>query len=92
MPQFSGKYIRAMAKSRDLLSFLQAFEAKLIEEKGEISPESDEAKLLEWAYNHAAQLNPILNNQRNELLNNSKAALMDQRKMILTNTRICFGN
>ena len=54
------------------MDFLQEFEAKLIEEKGEISPDSDEAKLLEWAYNHAAQLNPILNDQRNELLKQFK--------------------
>jgi len=59
-------------KSRDLLDFLQEFEAKLIEEKGEISPDSDEAKLLEWAYNHVAQLNPIMNDQRNELLKQFK--------------------
>lgn len=59
-------------KSRDLLNFLQEFEAKLIEEKGELSPDSDEARLLEWAYSHAAQLNPILNDQRNELLKQFK--------------------
>jgi hypothetical protein len=35
--------------ARDLLDFLQEFEAKLIEEKGEISPDSDEAQLIEWA-------------------------------------------
>lgn len=60
-------------KSRDLLDFLQEFETKLIEEKGdEIPPDSDEAQLIEWAYNHAAQLNPILNNQTNELLKQFK--------------------
>ena len=59
-------------KSRDLLDFLQAFEAELIEEKGEILSDSDEAKLLEWAYDHAAQINPILNDRTNELLNQFK--------------------
>lgn len=59
-------------KSRDLLDFLQEYETKLIEEKGEISPESDEAQLIKWAYNHAAQINPILNNQTNELMKQFK--------------------
>lgn len=34
-------------KSRDLLDFLQEYETKLIEEKGEISSDSDEAQLIE---------------------------------------------
>lgn len=59
-------------KSRNLLDFLQEFEAKLIEEKGEISPDSDEAQLLEWAYDHAAQIDPLANGKTGELLEQFK--------------------
>lgn len=55
-------------KSCDLINFLEALEAKLIEEKGTLSEDSDEAQLLEWAYNHAEQINPILNNQTDDLM------------------------
>ncbi len=59
-------------KSRDLLDFLEEFEAKLMEEKGEPNEGSDEAQLLKWAYNHAAQINPILNGQTDELMKQFK--------------------
>ena len=51
---------------------MKEYESKLLEEKGEISPDSDEAQMLEWAYKHVARLNPILNNQTNELLEQFK--------------------
>lgn len=59
-------------KSLDLYRFLQAYEAEIIEQKGEISPESLEAEFLEWGYNHVGRINPLLNNQLNELLEQFK--------------------
>ena len=55
-------------KSRDLVDFIKGLEAKLIEEKDQIAEDSNEAQLMSWAYNHAAQMNPILNGQTDELM------------------------
>jgi hypothetical protein len=45
-------------KSRNLRTFLRAYEELIVEPSGSIDPSSPEARWLEWAY-HADRLDPL---------------------------------
>lgn len=64
-------------KSKILLEYVQACEAELIADKGEILPGSDEDKWLKWAYAQIDRLNPFTNNRINELRNNFISSLLN---------------
>lgn len=55
-------------KSQDITKFIEAYKAKIAEEKGEISAGSEESKLIEWAEDYAKKLNPILNDRMKEVI------------------------
>lgn len=46
-------------KSQDIHEFLNAYEARLIKEKGEILPDSSEAVWLAWARKYAESIDPL---------------------------------
>lgn len=59
-------------KSQDIENFLASYKAKIIEEKGEITPGSDEELLIEWASDYAEKLNPVKSNRISEVVNKIK--------------------
>lgn len=54
-------------KSQAIHQFLKDYEEKVLNEKGAIVPDSNEALLIEWAKDYAERLNPINNNSLSEL-------------------------
>lgn len=46
-------------KSEDIRAYLDAYEARLIEKKGSVTPDSREAEWLRWAREYAAGLDPL---------------------------------
>jgi len=47
-------------KSRDIREFIHAYESKLIERKGTIDPDSNQAAWLTWAKNYANSIDPLI--------------------------------
>lgn len=54
-------------KSQDIIKFIEAYKAKIIEEKGEISAGNEESQLIEWSEDYAKKLNPVLNDRLKEV-------------------------
>lgn len=59
-------------KSQDILKFIEAYKAKIIEEKGGIPVGSEESLLIEWAEDYAEKLNPVLNERLKEVISRIK--------------------
>lgn len=52
-------HVERWRKSQDMTDYLNAYEIRLIEERGAIIPNTPEAEWLAWARNYAASLDPL---------------------------------
>ena len=58
---YLDQHLKAWSESQGLREFLNACEAALVERKGELAPDSSEAKWLRWAHRYADRIDPLKN-------------------------------
>ncbi len=58
---YLDQHREAWSQSQRPREFLHACEASLVERKGELEPDSAEAKWLRWAYGYADRIDPLKN-------------------------------
>ena len=56
---YLDQHREAWSQSQRLREFLRACEASLVERKGELEPDSPEAKWLRWAHRYADRIDPL---------------------------------
>jgi hypothetical protein len=65
---YLDQHREAWSQSQRLREFLRACEASLVERKGDLVPDSPEAKWLRWAYRYADQIDPLKNGSFEEAI------------------------
>lgn len=65
---YLDQHREAWSQSQRLREFLRACEASLVERKGELEPDSPEAKWLRWAHRYADRIDPLKNGSFEEAI------------------------
>jgi hypothetical protein len=65
---YLDQHLKAWSESQRLREFLNACETALIERKGELAPDSSEAKWLRWAHRYADRIDPLKNGSFEEAI------------------------
>jgi hypothetical protein len=65
---YLDQHREAWSQSQRLREFLRACEASLVERKGELEPDSPEAKWLRWAHRYADRVDPLKNGSFEEAI------------------------
>ena len=65
---YLDQHREAWSQSQRLREFLRACEASLIERKGELAPDSPEAKWLRWANRYSDRIDPLKNGSLEEVI------------------------
>jgi hypothetical protein len=65
---YLDQHREAWSQSQRLREFLRACEASLVERKGELEPDSAEAKWLRWAHRYADRIDPLKNGSFEETI------------------------
>ena len=65
---YLDQHHEAWSQSQGLREFLRACETSIVEGKGELEPDSAEAKWLRWAYRYADRIDPLKNGSFEEAI------------------------
>ena len=65
---YLDQHLKSWSESQRLREFLNACETALVERKGDLAPDSSEAKWLRWAHRYADRIDPLKNGSFEEAI------------------------